>query len=55
MIKTTLIGSLAKTGQDQYLKLSPQIFFDKKYSKPTPKGNISDRNSSSPPKYPFFF
>ena len=38
--KTTLITCLAKTGQDQHLKLSPQchilfykVFFDKKYGK----------------------
>ena len=38
--KTTLIGYLAKTGQDQHFKLNPQshvllykVFFDKKQSK----------------------
>lgn len=54
IIKTTLIGCLANTGQYQYLKLSPQVFFDRKYSKPSSKGIISDRNSSSPAKYCFF-
>ena len=42
--KATFIGGLAKTGQDQQLKLSAQrhilfykVFLDKEHSKPLPK------------------
>ena len=58
----TLIGCLAKTGQEQHLKLSLQshilflkVFFDKKHSKPLPQANIHGRKSLSPPRAPIFF
>ena len=59
--KTTLIRCLAKTGQDQHLKLSPQchilfykVIFDKKHSKPT-QVNIFGSNSLIPPGINIFF
>ena len=55
----TLTGCLAKTGQDQHLKSSPQShnlflsLFLTRNSKP-PIVNIHDRNSS-PPRHSFFY
>ena len=56
-----LIGCLAKTGQDQHLKFSPQsyililkVFFDKKHSKP-PAGKYIWQELFKSPRALIFF